>query len=92
MKALQKFADGKEGMGVKEVPEPKAGPGDLLVEVGAVGICGSDLHIWRDEKEHHRTVTLASSSAKEKASAMNGRSATASAVTWRPWRGGSGPT
>ena len=58
MKALQKFADGKDGMGVREVAEPVVGPDDLLIEVGAVGICGSDLHIWRDEKEHRRPVTL----------------------------------
>ena len=58
MKAIQKYADGKEGMGIREVPEPVVGPEDLLVEVGAVGICGSDLHIWRDEKEHRRPVTL----------------------------------
>ena len=58
MKALQKFGDGKEGMGIREVPEPTVGPEDLLIEVGAVGICGSDLHIWRDEKEHRRPVTL----------------------------------
>lgn len=58
MKALQKWGDGKQGMSVREVPEPKVGPNDLLVEVGAVGICGSDLHIWRDEKEHRRPVTL----------------------------------
>ena len=58
MKALQKFADGKDGMGIREVPEPVIGAEDLLVEVGAVGVCGSDLHIWRDEKEHRRPVTL----------------------------------
>ena len=58
MRAIQKWGDGKEGMGIREVPEPKVGPDDLLVEVGAVGICGSDLHIWRDEKEHRRPVTL----------------------------------
>jgi threonine dehydrogenase-like Zn-dependent dehydrogenase len=58
MKAIQKFGDGKDGMGIREVPEPAVGPEDLLVEVGAVGICGSDLHIWRDEKEHRRPVTL----------------------------------
>jgi L-iditol 2-dehydrogenase len=58
VKAIQKFGDGKEGMGIREVPEPTVGPEDLLVEVGAVGICGSDLHIWRDEKEHRRPVTL----------------------------------
>jgi len=58
MRAIQKWGDGKEGMGLREVPEPEVGPNDLLVEVGAVGICGSDLHIWRDEKEHRRPVTL----------------------------------
>jgi L-iditol 2-dehydrogenase len=58
MKALQKFADGKDGMAIRDVPEPVVGPTDLLIEVGAVGICGSDLHIWRDEKEHLRPVTL----------------------------------
>jgi len=58
MRALQKYGDGKEGMGIREVPEPEVGPDDLLIEVGAVGICGSDLHIWRDEKEHRRPVTL----------------------------------
>lgn len=52
MKALHKFADGREGMGIVEVPEPEIGADDLLIQVGAVGICGSDLHIWRDEKEH----------------------------------------
>jgi len=58
MKALQKFGDGKAGMGIREVPEPEVGADDLLIEVAAVGICGSDLHIWRDEKEHRRPVTL----------------------------------
>ena len=58
MKALQKWGDGKDGMGTREVSEPQVGPNDLLVAVGAAGICGSDLHIWRDEKEHRRPVTL----------------------------------
>lgn len=30
----------------REVPEPKAGPGDLIVEVKACGICGGDLHFY----------------------------------------------
>ena len=58
MKALVKWGDGKENMGIRDVPEPKIGPGDILVKVMCVGICGSDLHIWRDEKEHKRPVTL----------------------------------
>lgn len=58
MRAVQKWGDGRDGMGLMNVPEPTSGPHDLLVEVGAVGICGSDLHIWNDRKEHRRPVTL----------------------------------
>lgn len=58
MKGLVKWGRGKDKMGIREVPEPTVGPDDLLVEVGAVGICGSDLHIWRDEKKHKEPVVL----------------------------------
>lgn len=34
---------------VAEVPEPSAGPGRLLLSVGAAGICGTDLHILAGE-------------------------------------------
>ncbi|HWV24725.1 MAG TPA: zinc-dependent alcohol dehydrogenase family protein [Thermomicrobiales bacterium] len=30
---------------VKDIPMPEVGPGDLLIKVGACGICGTDLHI-----------------------------------------------
>lgn len=58
MRAVQKWGDGRDAMGLVDAPEPVVGPHDLLVEVGAVGICGSDLHIWNDRKEHRRPVTL----------------------------------
>ena len=29
---------------IAEVPDPIAGPGELVVRVKAAGICGSDLH------------------------------------------------
>jgi hypothetical protein len=32
---------------VREVPEP--GPGELMIQVMASGICGTDLHIYRGE-------------------------------------------
>lgn len=35
---------------VEERPEPAAGPGEVVVAVGAVGICGSDVHYF----EHGR--------------------------------------
>jgi 2-desacetyl-2-hydroxyethyl bacteriochlorophyllide A dehydrogenase len=30
---------------VDDVPEPEPGPGDVVVQVGACGICGTDIHI-----------------------------------------------
>lgn len=32
-----------------DVPEPVRGPGRLILEVGACGVCGTDLHILRGE-------------------------------------------
>ena len=32
---------------LEDIPEPRPGPGQLLVEPVAVGICGSDLSAWR---------------------------------------------
>jgi threonine dehydrogenase-like Zn-dependent dehydrogenase len=32
---------------VSDVNDPQVGPGDVLLRVGAVGICGSDLHVYR---------------------------------------------
>jgi L-iditol 2-dehydrogenase len=56
MKAIQKWAKGKENMGLIDAPEPEVGPDDVLLEVGAVGICGSDLHIRKDEHEYRAPV------------------------------------
>jgi len=34
----------------REVPDPvPAGPGDILLEIGYTGICGSDIHVYRGE-------------------------------------------
>ena len=38
---------GIESSEVEEVPDPEAGPGDLVVEVAVCGICGSDLHYYQ---------------------------------------------
>jgi L-iditol 2-dehydrogenase len=51
MRAVLKWAPGAQNMALRDVPEPEVGPDDLLIEVGAVGICGSDLHLRRDEHE-----------------------------------------
>ena len=44
MKAL--FYTGTEETEYRDAPEPDPGPNDALVEVEAVGICGSDMHAW----------------------------------------------
>jgi len=49
MKGLVKYAKGNGNMAVREVDEPKAGAGQIKVEVKAAGICGSDLHIFHDD-------------------------------------------
>ncbi len=45
MKAL--VYEGPWQMALREVPEPEAGAHDVIVEVAAVGICGSDVHGYR---------------------------------------------
>jgi (R,R)-butanediol dehydrogenase / meso-butanediol dehydrogenase / diacetyl reductase len=37
---------GRRDLRVEEVPEPAAGPGELLLEVHAVGVCGTDAAEW----------------------------------------------
>jgi (R,R)-butanediol dehydrogenase/meso-butanediol dehydrogenase/diacetyl reductase len=39
------FREVGKKLSIEEVPEPEPGDGDLIVEVRACGICGSDLHI-----------------------------------------------
>jgi D-arabinose 1-dehydrogenase-like Zn-dependent alcohol dehydrogenase len=43
MKALVKYGFGKGETEIRDLPIPKISDDDLLVEVKAAGICGSDL-------------------------------------------------
>ncbi len=44
--AVVNFAPQKHSVELREVPRPEIGPADVLLEVAAVGVCGSDLHQW----------------------------------------------
>jgi 2-desacetyl-2-hydroxyethyl bacteriochlorophyllide A dehydrogenase len=44
MRAVVFEAPGK--LSVSEVPDPTPGPRDVVVEVAAVGICGTDIHVF----------------------------------------------
>ena len=46
MKAIVKFAEGYGNMELRDVPEPNPGDNEVKIKVKAVGICGSDLHIY----------------------------------------------
>lgn len=60
MKAVVNFKSGQGNVAIKEVPIPKIGPKDILMKVMAVGVCGSDLHMYHDIQgfEVNRPVTL----------------------------------
>ena len=45
MLALMKTQEGPGNLALKEISEPSPGQGQVLIEVGAAGICASDLHI-----------------------------------------------
>jgi L-iditol 2-dehydrogenase len=58
MKALVKTGKGVGLIEVREVPVPKIGDGEVLIEVKAAGICGTDLHIYHDEFPYWPPVIL----------------------------------
>lgn len=58
MLALQKIATGPGHLALREVDEPEAGPGEVLIEVAFAGICGTDLHIAAGEYPASPPVTL----------------------------------
>lgn len=49
MKALMKTARGVGNMEIRDIPEPQPGTGQVVIEVAATGICGTDIHIYLDE-------------------------------------------
>lgn len=58
MKALVKFAKGREGMALREVPEPSPGRGEIKIKIAAAGVCGSDIHTMLDERQAKLPVIL----------------------------------
>jgi hypothetical protein len=50
MIALVKYAEGRGNLELRDVPVPEVGEGDVLIEVKAAGICGSDIGFADEEK------------------------------------------
>lgn len=49
MKAVVKYAHGKGNVELRDVQKPSPGPDEVMIEVKAAGICGSDLHIFDED-------------------------------------------
>ncbi len=47
MKAVVNYATEPESVELRDLPEPEAGKGEIVMEVDTVSVCGSDLHQWK---------------------------------------------
>lgn len=50
MRAVVKYGRQPGNVAVQDVPEPTIRPDQVLVEMGAVGVCGSDIHLWHENQ------------------------------------------
>ena len=41
---------GERELEIREFPDPTPGPGEVIVQIKASGVCGSDLHSYREPK------------------------------------------
>jgi len=58
MKALVKTRKGEGFIEIQEVPMPDYSANEVLIEVKAAGICGTDIHIYHDEYPYWPPVTM----------------------------------
>ncbi|UQG60833.1 L-threonine 3-dehydrogenase [Marinobacter sp. M3C] len=57
MKALVK-SEAKQGLWLKDVPEPDVGINDVLVRVLRTAICGTDMHIYKWDSWAQKTIPV----------------------------------
>jgi L-iditol 2-dehydrogenase len=55
---VTKLAPGAGNVALSERPEPSAGPGEVVLDVVAAGICGTDIHIYDGEYAAVPPVTM----------------------------------
>ena len=72
MQAVVKTARGEGNVALRELPQPRPGPGQVLLAVRAAGICGTDLHIYHDEYPTQPPVVLGHELAGEVVAAGDG--------------------
>ncbi|MGH8179671.1 MAG: alcohol dehydrogenase catalytic domain-containing protein, partial [Steroidobacteraceae bacterium] len=57
MKALVK-KEAAPGIWLDDVPEPKVGHNDVLIEIGKTAICGTDMHIYNWDAWARKTIPV----------------------------------
>jgi threonine 3-dehydrogenase len=57
MKALIK-AEPRPGIWLGELPQPVAGPNDVLIRMRKTAICGTDIHIYQWDDWARRTIPI----------------------------------
>ncbi len=57
MKALVKKQAGR-GIWLDDIPEPRVGPNDVLIQIHATSICGTDLHIYNWDAWAQKTIPV----------------------------------
>jgi L-iditol 2-dehydrogenase len=58
VKAVMKIARGVGNVELRDIPEPEPENGQVKIRVAAAGICGTDLHIYKDEFRSFPPVVL----------------------------------
>lgn len=58
MKSITKIATGPGGLALQDLADPVVGNGEVLLKIGAAGICGTDIHILKGEYPVSPPVTL----------------------------------
>lgn len=57
MKALVK-EKAEPGIWLEDVPEPKVGPNDVLIQIARTAICGTDMHIFKWDAWAQKTIPV----------------------------------
>ena len=57
MKALVK-KEASPGIWLDDIPEPKVGPNDVLIEIDRTAICGTDMHIYKWDAWAQKTIPV----------------------------------
>jgi len=57
MKALVK-RQAAPGICLEDIPEPKVGPNDVLIEIAKTAICGTDMHIYNWDAWAQKTIPV----------------------------------